>query len=161
MTLLFVSFQELSQGFVTLAFKGQIVANVYRQMTSANVTTLDLSEHWMEISYAFEERVSSVITGCFDNLNTYIEEDMTEVEFQDDQISDQEAAERLKSRLDIRYDWVRWIVLTYKSPNTEMHLPAGKGFIVEGDHRKIIALPLIKAPCDYVFPPEAREITSS
>ena len=142
-----------------------MVANVYRQLISSPGTTgIDQNKHWMELSHDFEEKVDALIFGCLNSIEHYITQDVQDTAYQGDGTNSQAAADQLKTKLDQRYNWVKWLVIVSKQKDehstAEARFPNGQGFqyLPEGDgtNRHIVAVPLLKEPstpeCQYQFP---------
>ena len=96
--------------FMSVAFQGQIVANAYKQLTLGRDATYESTEKWNKISHAFQSKVNSLIMTCYRTIDTYVKEDISDAAYQEGPTV-QEAANQLRTRLETKYDWTKWIVI--------------------------------------------------
>ena len=160
--------------FMSVAFQGQIVANAYKQLTLGRDATYESTEKWNKISHAFQSKVNSLIMTCYRTIDTYVKEDISDAAYQEGPTV-QEAANQLRTRLETKYDWTKWIVIVNGIAGdqndrypTRALIRDGRGYWFDpmqdtgsGKRRSVVAVPLPKINgCAKVFPSRAWDILS-
>ena len=97
---------------IALTLKGQTVANFHATLAGYSTTPYDRNLDWLKKAQALEDSVNTQILSCYENLESFIETDVSDSKYQDvSYLSD--GSNAMLTDLAAKYPWIDWIVYGY------------------------------------------------
>ncbi|CAG2238752.1 LRP2 [Mytilus edulis] len=112
---------KFANGVILLAFKGQQVVIAHEKLTGSNASIIFAVKEWSDLVYSIRNKVEDIKIECYTNINKYIKDDVQDTIYQTNMPSNKQAADSLKNKLDIKYPWLYWTVLSYGSYGSQNH----------------------------------------
>lgn len=106
---------------ILLAFKGQQVVIAHEKLTGSNASIIFSVKEWSDLVYSIRNKVDDIKVECYKNIDKHVEDDVEDTIFQTNMPSNKQAADSLKNKLDIKYPWLYWTVLSYGSYGAQNH----------------------------------------
>ena len=113
----------------------------------------------MKVSYQFKSEIDKLISGCFKDIDTYVNQDIQDSAFQEG-MTRLDAANKIRDRLESRYFWTKWLVIVSEPARgqedrypTKAEFPKGRGYWFDPvkanseKKRSVVAVPLPSTSC--------------
>ncbi|VDI49785.1 Hypothetical predicted protein [Mytilus galloprovincialis] len=112
---------KFANGVILLDFKGQQVVIAHEQLTGSNTSIILAVKEWSNLMSSIKNKVEDIKIECYTNINKYIKDDVQDTIYQTNMKSNRKAADSLKKKLDKKYVWLDWTVLSYGSYGSQNH----------------------------------------
>lgn len=112
---------RFANGVILLAFKGQQVVIAHEKLTGSNASIIFAVKEWSDLVYSIRNKVEDIKVECYKNIDEYMKDDVEDTIYQTNMPSNKQAADSLKNKLDIKYPWLYWTVLSYGSYGAQNH----------------------------------------
>ena len=113
--------ESYSSSMFFLAFKAQQVVLAYEGLTGSNYSIVQSMDGWLELIYQLREATNRVKKSCYDEIKSFMNEDIIDKKYQVGASSNEEANKKLKAFLENKYKWLDWVVYSYGAYGGEKH----------------------------------------
>ena len=98
---------------LALTMRGQLVANFHAELAGHSISAFDRLVDWGKKAQALEDAVNEKIVFCYDNIDSYIANDVGDSTYQS-YASIQDAARDLRDALKEKYAWIDWVTYGFE-----------------------------------------------
>ena len=106
-------FQSFLESILATTLRGQVVANFHAELADLPSTLIDRNKEWSEKAHAFQDAVFARIVFCYENIESYIEDDVSKSVY-DSYSNVQDAARDMRINLKARYSWIDWVTFGFE-----------------------------------------------